>query len=1073
MRKIRPLLICMMGIVLMIAAMSFGLGEQGNEEPVHESIDSVSLNTGFAERSVRLPGEMVCFDYTPASDGIYTFSVANNSLLSSSGGMGILIDQNDHVLAQKMSEEQDGMPVLRLTVQLKANEKVYFCVKPADTHAIGSVSAEVVKADGLYVSGTRTPATQTDLVGESVNFSVDALSDSGSSLSYTWYRREGGQLVLISNESGSSYAIPLLTSSAEYVCRVSDGTHTEDVAFSEEINQSTLAVVPTTESRKTVNPGTRVVLSVKANQSDIQQYQWEQKRTGESEWTVIANAASDQYTIQSAQTSGRYRCVVRNTKGETAQTEFEITVGGAITAGADQEIHSYQIAYGGQQNLSVSAYTLSGGSLTYQWYRRDNNGTVLTEIAGATQHEYLAGIPAGQGSVWYVCVIRDSYGNEAEVEFYLRQESDLTVHAVGDYYRYFSEETRDRNVELSVRAEATVGAALSYQWYRSVGSMTDYGWLPIEGATDSTYTVQAPLKESRYLCKVSDGFAVRSIRYSFISETIGGWDFGGTVSVRYGETAELYKGVYGSGGNPAEGITYQWYQKTGERWTKIDNPNEDKSRLITAPVTEEMEYICYYSDDTGMGAARFLVVPENRLTVQARNEEITVSPNGRAEMAVVISGGSGNPVCQWYRGSYQEDSGKWSYEIIDGAMSLIYAEACERDTRYLCTVKDGAQTASATVQVWIENDLVAEAVGETERLVWMGFNTTLSVRASSSRELYYEWYRYEGAVENRYAHKLYGKVSDTLEVQVHESATYECRVMAGSFAKSVFFRINALQDVSASHGDYSTGTQVTETLYGSEVTLYARGSCNPGNGVYQWYDDSWQETLEWGIPRILEEPYAYTISNIKEDRRISFRVADGRGNEAMVFFLIRVKTGLRLLSEAYQNPEIERGKPLILSVQARNQAELPMEYEWSWKFSDQETWTTIPEATESSYTSYYAENRHYRCIVTAGNEKVAAFYYPRVVDGPVMKIPDDVSRIEAEAFAGDRSVQYIELGANVTEVGFHAFADMGTILIKVANENTVFDENAFSDSRVTIICPENSNVYRYALQKGFDVVTDE
>lgn len=91
----------------------------------------------------------------------------------------------------------------------------------------------------------------------------------------------------------------------------------------------------------------------------------------------------------------------------------------------------------------------------------------------------------------------------------------------------------------------------------------------------------------------------------------------------------------------------------------------------------------------------------------------------------------------------------------------------------------------------------------------------------------------------------------------------------------------------------------------------------------------------------------------------------------------------------------------------------------------------------------------------------------QIPDEDIIILPDDLTTIEDEAFAGVQA-RKVEIGATVTSIGCRAFADIAGILYAdfADGSNIEIHDRAFENTNVIILCYENSSAYNYATEKN-------
>ena len=91
----------------------------------------------------------------------------------------------------------------------------------------------------------------------------------------------------------------------------------------------------------------------------------------------------------------------------------------------------------------------------------------------------------------------------------------------------------------------------------------------------------------------------------------------------------------------------------------------------------------------------------------------------------------------------------------------------------------------------------------------------------------------------------------------------------------------------------------------------------------------------------------------------------------------------------------------------------------------------------------------------------------QIPDEDVIILPDDLTMIEDEAFAGVQA-RKVEIGATVTSIGCRAFADIeGILYADFANSSNIeIHDRAFENTNAVFLCYENSAAYYYATEKN-------
>ena len=117
-----------------------------------------------------------------------------------------------------------------------------------------------------------------------------------------------------------------------------------------------------------------------------------------------------------------------------------------------------------------------------------------------------------------------------------------------------------------------------------------------------------------------------------------------------------------------------------------------------------------------------------------------------------------------------------------------------------------------------------------------------------------------------------------------------------------------------------------------------------------------------------------------------------------------------------------------------------------------------------------------RTLVKAVCESNGQTAYARVIvkNRETLTLPDELTRIEEEAFAGDTSIEAVKIGNKVRHIGSHAFKDCINLKeLWIPATVTDIADNAFDGCNDLFIhCAEGSAAWEIALLKGFSYAID-
>ena len=332
--------------------------------------------------------------------------------------------------------------------------------------ACGSVGTDTTNSeDPVAPSIVSQPASQSALVGDSVNFSV--VAGGSEPLAYQW-NKNGSTIAGATNPSYTQMAVPE-DDGAMFAVIVTNPAGSAQSAPAQ-LTVSATPLAPTISAQptdQTITTGQSATFSVSAGGTAPLAYQWHKNGSA----IAGANAATYTTPAASAADSGAtFAVVVSNPVGNVTSRAAVLAVTTApvapsiIAQPANQSVHAGQSA-----TFSVAA--TGTAPLSYQWRR---NGTAIAGATNATHHTSATG-SADNGAVYSV-VVSNAAGSS------ISGNATLTVTAAPTAPSITTQPVSQsvhagQSATFSVVATGT--APLSYQWRRNGTA--------IAGATSATY----------------------------------------------------------------------------------------------------------------------------------------------------------------------------------------------------------------------------------------------------------------------------------------------------------------------------------------------------------------------------------------------------------------------------------------------------------------------------------------------------------------------------------------------------------------------------------------------------------
>ena len=459
--------------------------------------------------------------------------------------------------------------------------------------------------------------------GDTATLTVEASSDA-EPLSYQWYRMEIERSDGSSNYYSSfripdatepSYTTDAIDSLNEYMCEITDSSYNSTtVWFRVSIDTHLTASAAGNNSSIRVDMGDTATLTVVAS-SDAEPltYQWTEmiRYVGANGYVqykgnLIDDATEPSYTTKPINSSIAYECRVTDALGNNTRVWFDVSADTNLTVRRVGSTGEVYVNEGETATLTVEASS-NAEPLTYQWYKTvqtDNYSTQRMAIPGASGPSYTT--EAMYERTEYHCDVTDSFGNTANVVYFVGKDTHLTVSAAGN-----SSNVKVNKGETTVlTAEASSDAEpLSYQWYevKRVGNNNGswyYTRTQIEGAVEASYTVPAVNERKEYYCEVHDSYGNRRGVWFYVSVDshleAHARDDQNNLTVAPGESAELVV----EASSDAEPLSYQWYERElvylGDGSWDYGETHEiegavERTYTVSA-VNERKEFYCRVSD---------------------------------------------------------------------------------------------------------------------------------------------------------------------------------------------------------------------------------------------------------------------------------------------------------------------------------------------------------------------------------------------------------------------------------------------------------------------------------------------
>ena len=245
--------------------------------------------------------------------------------------------------------------------------------------------------------------------------------------------------------------------------------------------------------------GNPVVFTVDASGENLE-YQWQYKKSGQTDWTDWSGATSKSLTVRGSSTNNgcQYRCVVNNVVAHTDSLAATLTVKDSTAKPTiTTQPKSVTAAIGQTVTFKVVA---SGTGLKYQWQYKKSGQSAFTDWSGKTSASLPVKASATNGGCQYRCVVSNSAGSVTS------SAATLTVtgaSALPTITTQPSSQSTTLSSSVTFKVAAS-GSGLKYQWQFSKNNGST--WSDWSGKTSASLPVTASATNNGclYRCKVSN-----------------------------------------------------------------------------------------------------------------------------------------------------------------------------------------------------------------------------------------------------------------------------------------------------------------------------------------------------------------------------------------------------------------------------------------------------------------------------------------------------------------------------------------------------------------------------------------
>ena len=844
-----------------------------------------------------------------------------------------------------------------------------------------------------------TVAPHADVPMEVVPFGHDL-----EGVTYRWelYDAEDEIYRSVDGATEASYTLENVTANSDLQCWALDAYDNKDFcSFSIYINNEFSVEALDDESLFTVAPHADVPMEVVPFGHDLEgvTYQWELYDSTAEDYLPIAGATAASYTLQNVTTLSDLRCRVTDAYGNMESCAFTVYIDNAFYIEEPNDLYSFTVAPHKNVTMGVVPHGNDLEGVTYQWELYDNAAGEYLPIAGATAASYtLENVTVNSD---LRCRAADAYGNEGSCSFTVYLDNEPGIKALNDQTDFTVAPHEAVTMGVVLLGHDLEGA--TYQW--KLYDEDEQTYLPIEGATASTYTLADPTKACCFECTACDAYGNEEwLQFRvYIDNQLTAWAMPDTwvqIPVHGSYTMEV-----GASANDEETIRYQWrilqtfHDEEGDfdytSWVPVEGETQSAYTYVNA--LENVSVSCLVSDAYGSEAeVVFSINITNDFRIHAKDgvDSVFAAPGSSVTLEVETEGYElGNATYQWsVERTFHNEEGDYDYTEwvpVEGATADSYTlESVSEFLCLQCEAWDGFGAYSSVVfTVSVGNDLYAHAKDDVDSFYAApGGSVTLEVEVSAldMEGITYQWYEYRSVYHEDSGEywdewvTLDGETGSTLALSdIRDFTQVFCRVCdAYQNEYDVTFWVYLDNQLQAQAKDGITEYYVVP---GENLTLELEVSALDMEGItYQWYkydsvydpegDYLWDEY----VPIAGETGSTLTLSNIREYTCISCRIRDAYQNVVSVGFDIYIDNQLDVhAKDGIDTFSVAPGESLTLEleVSALDMAGVTLqwyklqsvyneesgEYEDDWVRLEGETGSTLALSDIRYYTKAYCD----------------------------------------------------------------------------------------------------------------------
>jgi hypothetical protein len=650
---------------------------------------------------------------------------------------------------------------------------------------------------------TAPPANVSVVAGAGASFTVTATGS--APLTYQWLKN-GTPLANGGNVSGSTnatlnFSAVTTNDAASYSVAVSNSLG-GIISSPATLTVSVPPAIVMPPASATVLAGSNVSFTVTASGTATLFYQW--LKNG----TTISGATNAILTLASisANDAASYSVIVSNLAGTATSSAAVLTVS-TVPSITTPPVNVYGIP---GSNISFSVTADGSAPLTYQWLK---NGTPLSNagnITGATNATLNLSAITTNDAASYTVAVSNSFGGV------ISSAATLTVAVPPAILSSPANVTTQAGSNVSFTVTASGTATLFYQWLKNGTA--------ISGANSATLTLVnvSSADAASYSVTVTNAVGSANSASATLTVLVPPAITLQPVGVSVGQGSPASFTTSATGTAP---LSFQWL-KNG---VKISGANSNVLSFAAVTTNDAASYSVVVTNIVGTIASSsatltVLVSP----VILTQPVSATVAAGSNASFTVTAAG-TGTLTYQWLK------NGTNISGATGATLTLLNVSSADAANYSVVVANGSGSTTSGTavLNVLAAPSIVTQPVSQSSQL---GSNVVLSVTASGSGPLNYQWYKNGSALTS--GGNISGSSSNILTIvalTTNEVANYFVIV---SNAIGMVTSVTATISVNTAPVITSQPTNQFVAVGATAVLKVAVSGAGPLS--YQWYTLSYQ-----------------------------------------------------------------------------------------------------------------------------------------------------------------------------------------------------------------------------------------